>query len=242
MEENLIASLVFLGYPYTDKNLNILFNHDEILKNEKFVPADSFRFEGNIIPPKEFIENLKNNAPVKVYQNKDKTIRISLIKPEQKLILEFINKFNANFKHFKDICKQFIQDDIESIFTLGLNFNEHCKSDKLHLFDDEIGKIKGWNDEIGYNDGFQLVLPLKDRQDKNLTSTYTIFKENKDNEESEEKRVYIIDVNFNYNLQDRNVSKKDFLENFINVDIDKYYEKYQKNRDIILTIGQKNVK
>ena len=240
MEENLIASLVLIGYPYKDEGLELLFESNKILKSESFMPIEAFSFIGDIIPPKEFIENLKKTSPVRVYQNDKKTVKITLIIPEQKLIIECIDNFNKFKDIFKNICEQFIQNKTESIFTIGLNFNARCKNNKLHLFNDEISKIKGWNDDTGYNNGFQLVLPLKDKNDKNLTSTYTIFKKNENNEENEEKRIYTIDVNFDYKLQNLHIPKKEFLKNFITKDIDMYFNKYQENREIMLTIGQNN--
>ena len=240
MENKFIASLVFLGYPHENDILKYFFEFDEVLSVENFKPIEKYQVVGNIKAPEEFIENFRKNAPIKIYQNSDETIKITIISPEQKLIVECIKDFNTTCDKFKNICKRLIQKKSDSIFTVGLNFNEHCETQKLHLFDEDIKKIKGWNDDTGYNDGFQLVLPLKDKNNKNLTSTYTIFKENKNDEERDLKRTYIIDVNFNYNIQDQNIYKKVFLEKFINEDIDKYYKKYQENKDIILSIGQKN--
>lgn len=225
------ASIVLVGYKSSGDEFNALVKY-KLSNNElKFEEEEqNILIKSDIQPPKEFIDNLKKQLPIRIY--KSGNIKINQSISEQKIIIETKEFENSDLDTIINITKSLLEEDkIPSIFAIGINFSISYELDfKLRLFNEQINQIANWEQ----NKGFQIIIPLE--ESANILATYKIEKASEMLDEDNKKiRTYTTGVNFNYNLpKDKN------LDN-ITMFLDKlytYYEQFIETNKKIQQIGQ----
>ncbi len=225
------ASIVLVGYKSSGEEFNALVKY-KLSNNElKFEEEEqNIIIKSDIQPPKEFIDNLKKQLPIRIY--KSNNIKINQSISEQKIIIEVKEFEQSDLGTIINIAKSLLEEQkLPFIFAIGINFSISYELDyKLKLFNEQINQIANWEQ----NKGFQIIIPLE--EGSNILATYRIEKISERNNDNNQKiRTYTTGVNFNYNLpKDKN------LDN-ITLFIDKLYEyhkQFTETNEKIKQIGQ----
>lgn len=226
-----LASIVIVGYNCSGEVFDTLMKYKistEVLDFKE--QEQKINIKGEIKPPKEFIDNLKKQLPIRIYKHEN--IKITYSIAEQKIIININDFQDSNLEEISNIAKSMlVKEQLPFIFAVGINFSQTYEIPyKLKLFSEQIEQLGNWNK----NKGFQIVLPIEETS--NILATYKIEKNNEKIKENDIKiREYTTSVNFNYNLpEDKNIDNiMMFFDN-----INKYYVEFNTNNEKIQKIGQ----
>ncbi len=193
------ASIVLVGYPLSKEDLRQKLKNSGVFKKCGFKEIQpEISSDTNI--PEEHKAALLERIPMAVFDSQKHKIAIILLENERKLNLS-IRDFDTKKQNItKEIIDALLGFDLSKLSQIGFNFTErvelHVK--KLKLLNEQIEKISiGENEVWSKNTAFILTLPF---QFDDHLSTYKIQKMVPLKDEGTEKRIYQIEVNQNFSI------------------------------------------
>lgn len=226
---NDFASIVFVGYPLSIPKFRELLNSSEIIKKLHFQEkTPDIKQEINI--PQEQIKQLISNIPLSIYTSERNNFEIIYLSHEKKLSFSIKENFDkSNKDDIKAIIDTLLGCNLSSFTQIGFNFisrYEFNNNEKLKLLNEDIEKIKIGDKNIWEkNRTFILTVPF---QFEDHISTYKIQKMIPVNPPKDNRRIYQIDVNQNFNLGNvDNLTKNNEIVKIISQLESLYLEEYK---------------
>lgn len=223
------TSIVFVGYPLNTNEFRNLFNSSEILKKlsiqEKIPNLDL-----NVKLSEEKVKQLISSIPVVIYTSEKNNFEIIYLSHEKKLSFSIKENFDkTNICDIKSVIDVLLGCNISSFTQIGFNFvdrYEFRNNEKLKLLNEDIENIKIEDSNIWEkNKTFILTLPF---QFEDHVSTYKIQKMIPINPQKDNKRIYQIEVNQNFNLGNvNNITKNNEIVTIID-QLENLYSKEYK--------------
>ena len=226
---NELISIVFIGYPLDTNKFRELLNKSKIIKKLN-IKEQKPNINLNIDLPKDEIKQILSNIPIVIYSSEDNHFEIIYLLHEKKLSFSIKNNFWQKYKDdIKEVIDTLLGCNLSSFTQIGFNFIdryefEHNK--KLKLMNENIENIKLGDKNIWeQNKTFILTIPF---QFDDHVSTYKIQKMIPINIQKNNKRIYQIEVNQNFNLENiNNLTKNNEIIKIINKLEDLYSEEYK---------------
>lgn len=224
------ASIVFIGYPLSTVKFRELLNSSEIIKKLN-IQEKTPNIDLQIKLPEEQIKQLMSTIPVVIYTSENNDFEIIYLSHEKKLSFSIKENFNkVNKEDIKSIIDTLLGCNLSSFTQIGFNFInrfEFKNNEKLKLLNEDIEKVKIEDENIWEkNKTFILTIPF---QFDDHISTYKIQKMIPINVPKDDKRIYQIEVNQNFDLGSNvnNLTKNNEIVRIIE-QLDKLYSKEYK--------------
>lgn len=215
------ATLVALNYNFANtaefmeklKAKNILDKY--ALKQDK----QTIEYQGPVPPPTPLLNDLRNILPL-TFTSEDTTVKIVYAQQELKLVIDKDNILECNFNEYKSLSYDFIDLKVSDINAIGMNYSakfDMGKEKLLLLSAATVSAVRNFDKNIS----FEFILPIKD-DEKGVLSTYRV---RKISEDSAEKHIYEISVNFHFDISELSTAEKtNKLNEIISLNLYKEFE------------------